>query len=99
MKQQKEENAEDSGHTNMRDEEKEGDKEIKEGRKEKEEEKNNEEEKNKNKEKKEKEKEILVSVVITVKNSEKWLDECMASVLNQTHRPLEVVVFEDCSQV
>lgn len=49
---------------------------------------------------KEREKENkLVSVVITVKNSEEWLDQCLGSVMDQSHRPLEVVVFEDCSQV
>ena len=40
---------------------------------------------------------MKVSVVITVYNIESYIKECMDSVLNQTHRDLEVVVVDDCS--
>jgi glycosyltransferase involved in cell wall biosynthesis len=40
----------------------------------------------------------LVSVVIPVHNAEAWLDECLDSVLTQTHSgPIEVSIFDDAS--
>jgi len=40
----------------------------------------------------------VVSVIIPVKNSAPWLEECLGSVLSQTYRPLEVVIFDDGSE-
>ncbi|KAA0164570.1 hypothetical protein FNF28_03812 [Cafeteria roenbergensis] len=40
---------------------------------------------------------ILVSVIIPVHNSSAYLDECLESVAAQTHRPVQVVAFDDCS--
>ena len=43
------------------------------------------------------EKNDLVSVVIPVYNSEKFLDECIESVLNQTYQDIEIIVINDGS--
>lgn len=40
---------------------------------------------------------VLVSVVVPVFNVEKYLDECMQSIFNQTYRHLEIVLVDDGS--
>ena len=40
---------------------------------------------------------MKVSVVIPVYNVERYLPECLDSVLNQTERELEVICIDDCS--
>lgn len=40
---------------------------------------------------------VKVSVIIPVYNSEKYLEECLDSILNQTLRELEIVCVDDCS--
>lgn len=39
----------------------------------------------------------LVSVVVPVYNTEKYLDRCMASIVAQTHRNLEIIIVDDGS--
>ena len=41
--------------------------------------------------------EPLVSVIVPVYNGEKYIDECIWSIFNQTYKNLEVVVINDCS--
>jgi len=43
------------------------------------------------------EKSYLVSVVIPVYNSEKFLAECIESVLNQTYKNIEIIAINDGS--
>jgi len=40
----------------------------------------------------------LVSVLVTVYNREKYLAECLTSILNSTFTDFEIVVVDDCSQ-
>lgn len=42
--------------------------------------------------------EPLISIIIPVYNVEQYLDECMASVLNQTYANLEIVLVDDGSK-
>mmetsp|Transcript_82309 Transcript_82309/g.236507 ORF Transcript_82309/g.236507 Transcript_82309/m.236507 type:complete len:394 (-) Transcript_82309:87-1268(-) len=39
----------------------------------------------------------LVSVIVPCHNAARWLDECLASVRAQTHRPLELSLWDDSS--
>ena len=39
----------------------------------------------------------LVSVIVPVYNAEKTLESCIGSILNQTHRALEVLAVDDGS--
>lgn len=38
-----------------------------------------------------------VSVIVPVYNSERYLEQCLASIVGQTHRDLEIIVVNDCS--
>ena len=38
-----------------------------------------------------------VSVIVAVYNTEKYLDRCIESLLNQTYKNIELVIVEDCS--
>jgi glycosyltransferase involved in cell wall biosynthesis len=39
----------------------------------------------------------LVTFLITTYNSERWIEECLRSVLNQTHKNLQVLIVDDGS--
>lgn len=41
--------------------------------------------------------EALISIIIPVYNVEKYLDECIASVVNQTYKNLEIILIDDGS--
>lgn len=39
-----------------------------------------------------------ISVIVPVFNSEKYLEKCVFSILNQTYRQLEVIIVNDGSE-
>ena len=43
------------------------------------------------------EKEIMISVIIPVYNVEKYIEQCLESVLNQKMKNIEVICIDDCS--
>ena len=40
----------------------------------------------------------LVTFLITTYNSEKWIDQCIESVINQTHKNLQILIIDDGSE-
>lgn len=40
---------------------------------------------------------VDVSIIIPVYNVEQYIEECLDSVINQTHSNIEIIVIEDCS--
>ena len=40
----------------------------------------------------------LVTFLITTYNSERWIEECLNSVLNQTHKNLQILIVDDGSE-
>ena len=39
----------------------------------------------------------IVSVIIPVYNSDKYITKTLNSVLNQTYKPIEIILVDDCS--
>ena len=44
-----------------------------------------------------KEKSVMISVIMSVYNAEKYLDLAIESILNQSFRDFEFIIIEDCS--
>ena len=42
-------------------------------------------------------KEPKLSVIVSVYNTEKYIEKCLDSLLNQTYKNIEIVVINDCS--
>lgn len=43
------------------------------------------------------ENEFLVSIVLCTYNGEKYLEEQLNSIINQTYKNLEIIISDDCS--
>ena len=41
--------------------------------------------------------EFLVSIVLCTYNGEKYLDEQLSSIINQTYKNIEIIICDDCS--
>ena len=41
---------------------------------------------------------LLVTVIITMYNSSKTIEKCILSIINQTHKNIEIIVVDDCSK-
>lgn len=41
--------------------------------------------------------EVLISVIIPVHNTEKYIDECVESVVNQSFKQIEIILVDDGS--
>ena len=41
--------------------------------------------------------ECKVSVIVNFHNSEKYIEECLNSIINQTYENLEIVLWDNCS--
>ncbi len=39
-----------------------------------------------------------ISIIISVYNTEKYLEKCLDSVINQTYQNLEIILVDDCSK-
>ena len=39
----------------------------------------------------------LVSVTVAVRDGDNWVDDCIQSLVDQTHRPLEIIAVNDGS--
>ena len=40
---------------------------------------------------------MMISIIVPVYNSEKYIDRCLDSILNQTYKDLEIVLVNDGS--
>lgn len=40
---------------------------------------------------------MMISIIVPVYNSEKYIDKCLDSILNQTYKDLEIVLVNDGS--
>ena len=39
----------------------------------------------------------LISILVNCYNSEKFISECIHSLLNQTYKNIEIIVWDNCS--
>ena len=39
----------------------------------------------------------IVTVIVASYNNEKFIKKCLNSILNQTHKRIEIIVVDDCS--
>ena len=43
-------------------------------------------------------KQDLISVIVPIYNVEKYLEECISSIINQTYKNLEIILVDDGSK-